>query len=38
MPTWDELFKQDEHRLRQPHHAVVAFAGALRMEESVESV
>lgn len=30
MPTWDKLFRQEEHRLRQPHHAVVGFAEALR--------
>jgi len=30
MPTWDELFKQEEFRWRQPHRAVVAFAETLR--------
>jgi SAM-dependent methyltransferase len=30
MPTWDELFKRQEHRWQAPHHTVVAFAEALR--------
>ena len=30
MPTWDELFKQEEFRWRQPHRTVVAFADVLR--------
>lgn len=29
MPTWDELFKQEHHRRREPHAAVVAFAEEL---------
>lgn len=30
MPTWDELFRQEEFRWREPHRAVVAFAETLR--------
>jgi len=30
MPTWDDLFKHEEHRWQEPHHTVISFAEALR--------
>ena len=37
MPTWDELFRQEEHRLQDPHQTVVAFVEVLR-ERRAETV
>jgi len=34
MPTWEELFRQEEHRWEDPHHTVVTFAEDLREHRS----
>jgi len=34
MPTWEELFKHEEHRWEVPHHTAVTFAEELREHRS----
>lgn len=34
MPTWDELFKQEEFRWREPHHGVLRFAKLLKEKDN----
>ena len=37
MPTWNELFSQEQHRWQDPHHTVVSFGAALT-EQRAERV